>query len=155
MRLHKLRRRQFVPAPLAEVFRFFSRPENLEAITPPELGFKILTPSPVPMRRGALIDYAVSPFGVPMRWSSLITEFEAPRLFVDEQLKGPYSYWRHAHRFEPAGDGTWIEDDILYALPFGPLGVLAHFAVRKQLEGIFDHRARFIADRFANGATRR
>lgn len=150
MRVHVLERTQTVAAPRSEVFAFFACPENLAEITPAVLGFEILTPSPIAMRAGALIDYVLSLGPLPLRWRTLITSYEPPHLFVDEQLQGPYSFWHHTHRFTelPAG-GTRLDDIVRYVLPLGLLGSMAHaLVVRHQLARIFDHRRRVIADRF-------
>jgi ligand-binding SRPBCC domain-containing protein len=147
--MHVLTSEQFVPAPLAEVFAFFGKPENLAEITPSWLDFRILTPLPVAMRPGALIDYQIKLGPFPTRWRTMITAFDPPHLFVDEQLSGPYSFWHHTHRFEARDNGTLIKDEIRYILPFGPLGRLVHaLAVRRQLQGIFAHRRRVIAATF-------
>jgi ligand-binding SRPBCC domain-containing protein len=154
MTIHTLRRQQFVPAPIAEVFGFFSRPENLAKLTPPDLGFVILTPSPIGMVTGARIDYTIRVFGVRLRWTSLITAFDPGRSFVDEQLRGPYALWRHSHRFEEVPGGTSVSDEVHYALPFGPLGTLARaLAVGRRLESIFDYRSRAVGAHFG-GAPR-
>ncbi len=142
---------QFVSAPLEEVFAFFGQPENLGRITPGWLGFQMLTPPPVKMREGALIDYQISLGPFPTRWRTLITAFDPPHLFIDEQLSGPYSFWHHTHRFETKGKGTNIIDEIRYLLPFGPLGSLVNtLAVRRQLKGIFAHRREFINELFGS-----
>jgi ligand-binding SRPBCC domain-containing protein len=147
--MYRLEKEQFVPAPLEEVFRFFGRPENLARITPGWMGFRILTPTPVPMREGAIIDYEVKLGPVPTRWRSVITTFDPPHRFVDEQLLGPYSYWHHTHEFETAPGGTVIRDRVLYLMPLGPLGRLARFlVVRRQLEAIFAHRQKVIDEIF-------
>ena len=147
--MHLLTSHQHVSAGLEEVFVFFGEPENLARITPPWLGFQILTPSPVKMREGSLIDYQISLGPFPTRWRTMITAFDPPHLFVDEQLSGPYSFWHHTHRFEATGRGTNITDEIRYLLPFGSLGTLVHaLFVRRQLKGIFDHRRRVIAGQF-------
>lgn len=54
---HILHRRQIIPCPIEEVFQFFCDATNLERITPPELNFHIITPLPIEMRKGTLIDY--------------------------------------------------------------------------------------------------
>ena len=153
MRVHLLRREIEVPAARDEVFAFFARPENLGEITPPGLGFRILTPEPVPMHAGALIDYVIRLGGLPLRWTTQIAEYEPPERFVDVQLRGPYAFWHHTHTFAESGAGTVIGDAVRYALPLSPLGDLLHPLVRRQLAGIFAYRADVIRRRFGGGGT--
>jgi ligand-binding SRPBCC domain-containing protein len=149
MKLFTLQRQQFVPRPPSEVFLFFSRPENLELITPPWLGFRMLTPSPILMQKGAVIDYSLRTSGMKLQWRSLISEYNPPYMFADQQVKGPYALWLHLHTFTEADDGTIIKDEVHYALPLGPLGWIAqHLVVRKQLEDIFEHRSGAIEQLF-------
>jgi ligand-binding SRPBCC domain-containing protein len=145
MKLFILKRRQFVPSPLREVFAFFSKPENLAVLTPKNLGFDILTPSPVSMKEGTVIDYTIKIAGFPVRWTTLITSYEPPYRFVDLQLKGPYSYWHHTHTFTETNEGTFIDDEVRYGLPFGVFGLLAHaLFVKRQLNAIFAQRGNVI-----------
>lgn len=145
MKTYTLHRVQHVDAPLAETFDFFSRPENLGKITPPWLAFRMVSDD-ADMREGLRIEYRVRPLGFPQKWVSEITAYDPPHRFVDEQLEGPYALWHHEHRFRaveegPRGPGTEVTDTVTYALPFGPLGRLAHaLLVRRQLESIFRYR---------------
>jgi ligand-binding SRPBCC domain-containing protein len=140
-RTRRLERSALVARPLDEVFAFFADASNLEAITPAFLRFRILTRLPVEMRAGARIDYALSLFGVPLRWVTRIAEWEPGVRFVDVQERGPYALWRHTHTFEGRGDATLVRDVVEYALPLGPLGALAHaLLVRRALDRIFDFR---------------
>ncbi len=141
MIVHRLERRQYLEHPAEAVFAYFASARNLEQITPPWLGFEVLTDEPIEMGVGTLIDYRLRVHGVPVRWTSRIEEWEPGRSFADRQLRGPYGLWHHRHRFEPAGEGTVVSDEVDYALPLGRLGDLAHpLFVRRDLERIFSFR---------------
>jgi len=133
-------REMTVPLPRSQVFAFFAEAGNLERLTPPELKFRILTPTPIAMRPGALIDYALSLFGVRFSWRSEITVWEPETRFVDIQVRGPYAEWVHTHTFEDVPGGTRIRDYVRYRLPLAPLGNIALPVVRVQLRRIFDYR---------------
>lgn len=151
MKIHILRREQTVPRPLEEVFSFFACPENLILITPPSLGFEILTPAPIAMHPGAVIDYTVRVLGLRRHWTTVISDYNPPHLFTDVQTKGPYVFWHHAHTFEAADHGTRIIDEVRYVMPWGFLGGLAHkLVVARQLKAIFAYRAAVISRRFGS-----
>ncbi len=152
MKVYTLKREQQIFRPIGEVFSFFERPENLEKITPSSVGFVILTPGPIDMHPGAVLDYTIRPMGFPIRWTTLITSYNRPDRFTDVALKGPYSYWHHTHTFEEIPGGTLMKDEVRYALPFGWIGRLAHrIWVRRQLNKIFDFRAQVIEAMFKSG----
>jgi len=138
---------QIIQAPLAEVFRFFSDAANLEHLTPPWLGFEVLTPAPIEMAPGALIDYRLRWRGVPLRWRTEIEIWEPTRRFVDRQIRGPYRLWRHEHLFEEHRGGTMVEDRIEYAAIGGRL---AHWlAVDRDVEKIFAYRRQALESVFS------
>lgn len=143
-------------APLDQVFPFFAEATNLELLTPPALAFRIVTPQPIPMAAGTVIDYALALGGVPMRWRTVIERWEPGRRFVDAQHRGPYRAWWHEHHFEAAGDRTIMIDRVYYAPPLGPLGAIAHrLFIRPMLTRIFGFRHHAITLRFGVGASRR
>jgi ligand-binding SRPBCC domain-containing protein len=143
---YTLDQQQLVRRPLEDVFAFFASPENLQHLTPPFLDFRILTPVPIEMREGALIEYRISVRGIPLRWQTRIESYEPMRSFVDVQLRGPYRLWRHTHTFEATAEGTVVRDHVEYALPFGPLGQLVHaLMVKRDLAQIFAYRRAVIA----------
>ncbi len=140
-----LKREMTIGLPRDEVFEFFSNASNLERITPAELNFHIATPQPIEMREGALIEYRLKLHGVPLSWKTLISKWDPPYEFVDEQLSGPYKQWIHRHTFtETDAGGTLIEDEVKYRLPFEPFGDIAHFFVERQLKYIFDSREKAV-----------
>jgi ligand-binding SRPBCC domain-containing protein len=148
--IYQLERVQMIPRPLGDVFRFFADAFNLEAITPPFLRFRIVTPPPIVLAAGTLIDYRLRLFGVPFRWRTRIERFEPESGFVDAQVRGPYRLWHHTHAFEQVGATTRMRDRVRYALPLGPLGRLSHaLVVRRTLETIFDYRRDRISELFA------
>lgn len=111
------------PAPLPKVFDFFCDAANLDAITPPWLGFRIVTPTPILMNAGTVIDYRISLHGIRLSWRTVIESFEPPHRFIDRQVRGPYQLWVHEHRFREDRGGTTIEDSVTYAPPLRPLGL--------------------------------
>jgi len=148
-----LERRQRLDVPAERAFEFFANARNLEAITPPWLGFRITTPGDIEMRPGTLIDYRLKLHGVPVRWHTRIEQWEPPARFVDVQVSGPYALWEHTHTFEPDGEeAVVIGDHVRYALPLGPLGRIAlALFVERDLERIFDFRQQAVARLLPSG----
>jgi ligand-binding SRPBCC domain-containing protein len=148
MRTYLLEREQWLPKPIDEVFAFFSRPENLQQITPPWLDFRMVE-TPKELKPGSLIRYRLRWHGVPVRWTTEITEWDPPHGFVDRELKGPYALWNHEHLFTEKDGGTTMRDRVSYALPLAWAGRIAHWAlVRSDVESIFDFREEMMARLF-------
>jgi ligand-binding SRPBCC domain-containing protein len=147
--IHTLERTQLIPAPIGRVWDYFSTPENLNALTPPEMHFEILGDPPA-MYQGQLIAYRirVAP-GIRVHWLTEIRHVRENAFFVDEQRAGPYQLWYHEHHFTPAEGGVRMTDRVTYALPFGPLGDFMHALwVRRTLRRIFDYRNEAVARLF-------
>jgi ligand-binding SRPBCC domain-containing protein len=144
MRVHTLDSELIAAGGIDEVFRFFEDPANLARITPPSMAFTIVSEDRE-MRRGLEIDYRVRVFGLRMPWKSLISEYDPPYRFVDEALVSPYRLWYHEHTFRQTEQGTVVRDRVHYALPFFPLGEIAHPMVRRQLLEIFRYRQQTLA----------
>jgi ligand-binding SRPBCC domain-containing protein len=139
-----------ITASLEEVFAFFSKAENLGTITPAFVGFAILSPVPIEMRIGTIIDNRIRVFGIPLRWKSKITAWDPPLHFADEQLKGPYRKWLHDHTFHVEGEYVVMNDRVQYQVPGGIIAPLIHFLiVRPQIRAIFGHRNRVIGSLFS------
>lgn len=135
---HDLTRETEIACEIEELFPFFAEAENLEAITPPWLRFKILSPLPIEMREGALIRYRIRLHGIPISWTTKITAWEPPTRFVDEQQSGPFRSWIHEHTFEEKNGRTIARDHVMYEVPGGAL--INRLLVRPDLEKIFDYR---------------
>lgn len=142
--LHVLHRQMTLNLPGGEVFAFFADAENLERITPPELHFRIISPRPVPVSKGTIIDYRLRLFHIPFGWRTRITRWRPPHHFVDEQIKGPYRLWIHSHQFREENGTTRIIDRVEYQLPWYPFGECFHPWVKLELDRIFHYRRQAI-----------
>jgi ligand-binding SRPBCC domain-containing protein len=144
------------PVAIERAFALFEDPYNLAKVTPAWLKFRIEKRDPIIMGRGTQIDYTIRWLELPVRWRTRITDYDPPRLFVDQQIRGPYQLWRHPHEFRETAGGTVISDRVDYRLPFGFAGDLAHaLVVRRQLIGIFRFRQRAIAELLLPGGVAR
>jgi ligand-binding SRPBCC domain-containing protein len=149
-----IERSQLVSQPVEDAFAFYADAYNLEALTPPWLRFRILTPQPIPMRKGTTIEYVLTLHRLPVRWRTEIVEWEPGRRFVDTQVKGPFRLWQHTHTFEERADGTLIRDTVLYRMPYGTLGTIAHHVlVARDLERIFNYRRDAVDRLLGTGVT--
>lgn len=131
---------QTLKASMETVFAFFSDGGNLARLTPPSMGLSPDGSETASLRAGAVIDYRLRALGLPLRWRALIVECEPGQRFADVQVKGPYLWWKHVHRFESVAGGVLVRDDVEYALPFPPLSDPALGLVRRDIEAIFAYR---------------
>lgn len=150
MKERTLRAEQWLPRPRDEVFPFFSEARNLEKLTPPWLKFEVLTPAPIVMRPGQHIDYRIRIHDIPIRWRTEIAEWDPPHRFVDVQLSGPYTLWRHTHTFEERDGGTLCRDEVRYRPRGGAL--IDWLFVRRDVERIFDYRKKRLEEFFGRPA---
>ncbi|MEO7045683.1 MAG: SRPBCC family protein [Ferruginibacter sp.] len=142
-KVYSLKEVQLLPVSLDKAWDFFSNPANLQAITPANLGFQIISKYHGDiMYAGQIIEYKVRPIlNIPLYWMTEITHVSDKKYFVDEQRFGPYSLWHHQHHFKEVSGGVEMTDIVHYKLPFWFLGDIANtILVRKQLKGIFDFR---------------
>jgi ligand-binding SRPBCC domain-containing protein len=131
--------------PQAELFSFFAEAGNLQLLTPSWLNFKILTPLPVIMKQGTIIDYRLRLTGIPFGWRTEITVWDPPLRFVDTQVRGPYAAWIHEHRFEQKNGNTLVTDRVEYQIPGLIAGDILHILlIKQQLRQIFTYRQQVI-----------
>lgn len=149
-RLFRLESRLWLPQPPEVVFPFFADAFNLEAITPPWLHFHVLTPRPIAMRSGVLIDYRLRLRGIPIVWRSLIDDWQPPLRFVDQMQRGPYRHWRHLHTFEPRDGGTDVVDQVDYGVPGG--AIVNRWFVAPDLRRIFEYRRERLREIFGDSS---
>lgn len=152
--MYKLYQEQFLPVDLETAWSFFTSPFNLKKITPPYMGFEIVSKdTKSEIFEGQLIDYKVKPvLSIPMFWRTEIKNVIYRREFTDTQLRGPYKQWIHRHRFVKKDHGVLMIDEIDYEVPFSIFGKLAHaLFIRRQLKGIFEYRKQVLNNTFRNG----
>lgn len=135
-----------LPSSLDELFPFFAEARNLEILTPPWLRFEVLTPEPITMGAGVLIDYRLRWRGLPIRWRTVIDDWQPPHRFVDRMLKGPYRLWVHQHTFTAVDGGVRCDDRVTYAVPGGLL--VQRLAVGRDVQRIFAFRTRRLREMF-------
>ena len=142
MKLHQVKRTQFIDRPVEEVWDFFSNPRNLREITPESMDFQIRSELPEEIYAGMIIEYQVRPIAnIPMTWVTEITQVEKPYFFIDEQREGPYAFWHHQHHFKSVNGGTEVTDLVHYKVPLGFLGrIFQPIFVEPQLNAIFKYR---------------
>ncbi len=150
LREYQLECELLLPGTPAQVFPFFADAFNLQQITPPWLHFQVLTPAPIAMAPGTLIDYRLKLHGLPLRWRTRISVWEPPFRFIDEQIRGPYRRWIHEHTFEPVGTQTRCRDRVSYAVPGGAL--VHRLFVQRDVQRIFDYRQQRLRELFAASA---
>ena len=146
-KIYRFKTVQQIPVSLQAAWDFFSNPANLSTITPPNMGFKMVSLyHGDTMYPGQIIEYKVKPvLGIPLYWMTEITHVEDQKYFVDEQRFGPYSLWHHQHHFKAISGGVEMSDIVHYKIPFGILGDLSQaLFVRKELKSIFDYRIKAV-----------
>lgn len=148
--MYQVEDRVVVPAPLEEVWHFFSNPSNLKELTPSEMQMQMLSEIPEAMYAGLVLRYRVAPlFGIRLPWASEITVIEPKRYFVDRMLEGPFAQWHHEHHFYPVEGGTEMVDRVHYKMPLGLLGKLFHpLLVKQNVRQLFQYRREQIAAKF-------
>lgn len=152
MKLNRQEYQQLLPISLDEAWDFFSRPENLNEITPDDMQFEILTENLPRMYQGQIIQYNVTPFPmIKMGWVTEITHVEDRKMFVDEQRFGPYAFWHHQHIFEEVENGTLMTDILHYRVPLGVVGKLINaLFIERKVKGIFEYRFQVLKNKFGN-----
>ncbi len=157
MKLHSHTYEQFLPISLNEAWDFFSKPENLNEITPEDMQFEILTKDIPRMYQGQIIQYNITPFPlVKMGWVTEITHVQDRKFFVDEQRFGPYSFWHHQHHFEAVNGGVTMTDILHYSVPLGVVGKFINWLlINKKVKGIFEYRYQVLENKFGSSALRK
>lgn len=142
MKIYRLYEEQHITISINEAWEFFSNPQNLSLITPPELNFIITNNPDKDIYQGMLITYKLRPlFNFALNWVSEITAAHKPNYFIDEQRFGPYSFWHHRHSFIKTPDGVLMKDEVYYSLPLGIIGRILHMlVVKNKLKKIFKYR---------------
>jgi len=167
---HNYHTEQWVPYPRERVFAFFADPSNLPPLMPKWQQARIekarlvapmpaTSPGSAAAGKGSLLTISFRPIPlVPFRleWDAFIAEFHWNEFFCDEQLRGPFKYFRHCHRIREEirneVTGTLVSDAVEYELPMGPLGEMANtLAMKRQIRGLFAYRQKMLPGLLARG----
>jgi ligand-binding SRPBCC domain-containing protein len=143
--------KQQLPISLDEAWTFFSNPANLQAITPPHMGFTVTSRHHGDkMYTGQIIRYIVKPIlDIPLKWCTEITHVEPNKYFIDEQRFGPYAFWHHQHHFTEVNGSVLMEDILNYKVPLGILGsAVDTFFIHNEVLSIFSYRKETLIKRF-------
>jgi ligand-binding SRPBCC domain-containing protein len=143
MPAHYIKTVQKIPVPLERVWNFFAHHSNLEKITPPSMGFRIISHHHGElMYSGQIIEYTFKPLlGIPVYWMTGITQVKDNMYFIDKQIKGPYSLWHHQHHFKSIEGGVEMTDIVHYRIPLGFIGRIANsLFVKEKLRKVFEYR---------------
>ena len=129
-----------INAPIESVFHYHDDTQNLLRITPPGIRVSFTTSGDKGL--GQVIHLKVRQFGIFVTsWHVRITEYQPPSLMVDEQIRGPFAYWKQTRKLRVVGGKTELTDIVDYSVPFGLLGKLATvLVVRRQIESMFAYR---------------
>ncbi|MBN1929191.1 MAG: SRPBCC family protein [Chlorobiaceae bacterium] len=149
MNLHTKTWVQRLPVPIDVAWDFFSQPDNLARITPPEMFLRVDGANGgEPIYEGMQLSYTLYPFMmIPVRWTTEIMRVSKPDVFEDRQLSGPYAHWYHRHLFREIEGGTEMTDIVEYAMPFDVLGeVVEALIVGRRLDEVFEYRRRKVAE---------
>lgn len=151
MSVHKLEFKQTIHQPIKDVWKFFSNPNNLAIITPPEIGFKQTHNDYTDIYAGMILQHRIKPiFNIPLSWMTEITQVKHSDYFIDEQRKGIYNFWHHQHHFKETNTGTEMLDIVHYEVPFGFLGdIVDAIFVRNKIQSLFDYRYKKIEEIFS------
>ncbi|SHO42626.1 SRPBCC family protein [Desulfopila aestuarii] len=140
--IHTLQKEVVLGTTIGECWKFLQNPHNLNDITPPDLDFQIVSPTPEKMYNGLMIEYRIRiPLLGGQTWLTEIRHIRESESFVDEQRYGPFRFWHHFHGIEEVEAGVLSRDRVTYIMPFGAVGEFLHwFYVRTTLERIFSYR---------------
>lgn len=102
------------------------------------------------MYSGQIISYKIKPFpGIKLEWITEIKEVSEFRYFIDEQLSGPFSMWRHEHSLIPIEGGIQMDDVLQYRVPFGVAGnIVNSILIRNKLNNLFTYRYKKLEEIF-------
>ena len=151
MAAHSIKTVQKIPVSLDTAWDFFSNPANLQAITPENMGFTVISKHHGDtLYAGQIIEYKVRPIlNIPIYWMTEIIQVKEKEYFIDEQRYGPYALWHHQHHFKTINGGVEMTDIVHYKNPLWIFGKLANtLFVQKQLKAIFNYRFKIVEELF-------
>ncbi len=134
--------------PPADVFDFLTRPAQTILLAPPEMSLRLIE-APERLSLGAQVVIAGKRWGVSHRSTLEVTAFEAGKLLVEEQRRGPFRSWKLTQTLEEVAGGTRLTAVIDFEPPGGILGLtVTESSLRRELDTLFTYRAARLTELF-------
>jgi ligand-binding SRPBCC domain-containing protein len=124
------------------LFEFITRPANLKAIAPAEVDLSFVE-APEVLSLGSKLVFKVQGFGIVQQLEHEVIEFDPPRGFREQMVKGPLPHWQHAYILEPDDSGgVALLNRIEFEPPSGILGmILTAQRMLDHLQKEYGHRS--------------
>lgn len=129
----------YINCDINSLFGFHLDISNIKKITPPDIKIEILTKDFKP-EISQILKIRSTKYFISTTWEVKIEKIDEPNLLVDAALKSPFTFWEHKHIFIKHKDFCELKDIVTFKMPFGFLGNLLAFLIKKDLQKMFDYR---------------
>lgn len=146
MAVNPFTRQTIIKADVPDVFAWHARPGAIERLSPPWDPLEVVHQSGG-IQKGAEVILKMRAGPLKYNWHARHTAYQENHFFADEQIRGPFAYWKHTHQFTPATDSQCLlEDRIEYRPPLTPLThPFIKGMIHRKLSRIFAYRHRVTA----------
>ena len=134
-----------IKSPVEQAFDWHAREGAILRLMPPWAPLRMVSRKGQGIGKGVKVKFRLNLFKIPMIWEAEHIEYQRNKLFIDHQLRGPFSKWIHTHKFKSDSDESFtMEDNVEFKLPFGFLSRPFYRFARKEFERMFQYRHRVL-----------